>query len=281
MTTFLHWFGVMLLVFVSPLGGMSRLVYARTLSLQQQVALEVLKDCVGLLKQGHSIPAQHMRPLKRWHKQQKNLKKRQVHTIISHTEHLSYLKVSRSEIESMVSHADEDLSEAFIKDAPVFAYKVPFDVSALPQFIRDNLGTVDSASYDASYFIILQFNGETADFYPVSAAVFLANYATVTPEQVAERNAHLYENLTGFDGFNQLLDQKDQKLLAISKTKATQMIRLSKLGFATSTTVEIDAPWGGTQTKTEGKDGFVVLDQSPYLVNADSSGLPIGYRPKD
>lgn len=180
----------------------------------------------------------------------------------------------------------------FLKDRPVVMYPITkLNYASLPGEIRDVLGAVDGASYakhgsfeafmeeQVGGAIVLQFNGDEPDFYPLPPDVYRNQYAPVPMREVREKNAALFGSLQGAPGLPDLL-QGDPNVTGAIKTTPVAMISASSAGYPMEIELEIEAPWGGTQTKPAGRDAFLAQDDDGkyYMVNVDSSGLPIGYR---
>jgi hypothetical protein len=82
-------------------------------------------------------------------------------------------------------------------------------------------------------------------------------------------------------------DEAWQKLamLAYAKEigKPRNFFKMSDLNYAIAERVDIESPWGATQTKPAGVDAFLVADEQEngektyYMVQMDSDGAPIGY----
>jgi hypothetical protein len=74
-------------------------------------------------------------------------------------------------------------------------------------------------------------------------------------------------------------------MLAYAKEigKPRNFFKMSDLNYAIAERVDIESPWGATQTKPAGVDAFLVADEQEngektyYMVQMDSDGAPIGY----
>ena len=194
-------------------------------------------------------------------------------------------KISQESLADLASKAEPEIIEAFVKDMPIFAYRIPRSIDDVPAFIKDKLGEVDQATYTQEYFdklqggvVILQLNGDQTDFYPIRAETFNENYTLVGVEEVSTKN----QKLT--DGFSKVSEMEtivngDPNFIGVLKTKAVNMIRMSMLGFDIDSEVTIESPWGGDQVKPIGSDAYLVFGDEHYLINLDPDGLPIGYLP--
>ena len=83
----------------------------------------------------------------------------------------------------------------------------------------------------------------------------------------------------------QLEEIKKLATLAYAKQVASpeNFFKMSDLGHAIAEQVDIEPPWGATQTKPAGVDAFIVKDELEngakmyYMVQMDSDGCPVGY----
>jgi len=195
--------------------------------------------------------------------------------------------VSQTDLSNFVSQVNPALADEFVKDRPVAMWKITADnYQDIPEPIKTALGSVDQATYevDGSFekfmesrvggAVVLQMNGDETDFYPISSDVFEGKYSVVEMDEVQTKNKNLYVGLQEV-----LITLKSiPDIVGALKTIPVTMFRASDVGFSVDEGLEIEAPWGGTQTKPEGQDAYLVPDgDSFYMVNIDESGMPIGY----
>lgn len=177
----------------------------------------------------------------------------------------------------------------YIKDRPILGWQLTSDrFDDIPAAIRDNLGSVDSTSYDKAYLarnvgsiIALQFHKDGPDFYIIGKDTFDESYQLVSLDDVAAKNERLIERLDLAPAVQTMFQDRAPGLVGALKTTPVEMLRLSDLGYATSVAVTIQSPWG-EQTKPQGADAFLVWDNDKnqyYMVNADAAGLPLSYVP--
>ena len=105
---------------------------------------------------------------------------------------------------------------------------------------------------------MLQMNGAAPDFYPIPSTAF-ANYRRVDLPVVRAKNPKLIRGLETIEGLADLLNSGDARIIGGLKTKPVAMVKMSDLGYLISEAAEIDAPWGGTQTKPAGQDAYIVI----------------------
>ncbi|MCG7522688.1 hypothetical protein [Ruegeria sp. Ofav3-42] len=180
-------------------------------------------------------------------------------------------------------------TEAYIKDRPILGWQLNSDdFDAIPEPIRDNLGSVDGTSYDQAYLaentgsiIALQFRKDGPDFYIIGKNTFDEAYELVPLDDVAAKNKRLIERLDMAPAVKTMFEDQTPGIVGALKTTPVEMLRVSDLGYATSEALTIQAPWG-EQSKPEGADAFLVWDSGEnqyYMVNADADGLPSSYVP--
>lgn len=180
-------------------------------------------------------------------------------------------------------------AETYIKDRPILGWQLTSDdFDAIPQAIRDNLGSVDGTSYDQAYLaentgsiIALQFRKDGPDFYIIGKNTFDEAYELVSLDDVALKNTRLIERLDMAPAVKAMFEDQTPGIVGALKTTPVEMLRVSDLGYATNEALTIQAPWG-EQTKPEGADAFLVWDSGEnqyYMVNADADGLPSSYVP--
>ncbi|WP_170419166.1 hypothetical protein [Ruegeria atlantica] len=180
-------------------------------------------------------------------------------------------------------------AEAYIKDRPILGWQLTSDdFDAIPETIRENLGSVDGTSYDQAYLtentgsiIALQFRKDGPDFYIIGKSTFDEAYELVPLDDVAAKNARLIERLEMAPAVKAMFEDKTPGMVGALKTTPVEMLRVSHLGYATNEALTIQAPWG-EQTKPEGADAFLVWDSGEnqyYMVNSDDNGLPSSYVP--
>ncbi|WP_282120797.1 hypothetical protein [Ruegeria atlantica] len=179
--------------------------------------------------------------------------------------------------------------EAYIKDRPILGWQLTSDdFDAIPDAIRENLGSVDGTSYDQAYLtenvgsiIALQFRKDGPDFYIIGKSTYDAAYELVSLDDVAAKNTRLIERLDMAPAVKAMFEDQTPGIVGALKTTPVEMLRMSDLGYATGEALTIQAPWG-KQTKPEGADAFLVWDGGEnqyYMVNADDDGLPSSYVP--
>ncbi|MFH0754930.1 MAG: hypothetical protein V2A70_10230, partial [Candidatus Omnitrophota bacterium] len=179
---------------------------------------------------------------------------------------------------------------SFVK-APVFGWKVPStatSINDIPAVIR-NVGGVDNRSYKdadiqaaaaAGGFVVVQLIDGKVESYIPSAKAFRGYKQTAT-SVVESLNADLMKAVQSSSDLNALIQSGE--LAAFEKPGEVRMVHMSDLGLERNG-VTIEDPWGGQQTQTEGRYGFIVLDQGDkgpqyYMVNAEATGLPASYVP--
>jgi hypothetical protein len=179
-------------------------------------------------------------------------------------------------------------STTYRKNAPIYVYKVESaNLDDLPSVIKDNLGKLDKAIYRNEYLskriqpgnvIILQFRRDgTPDFYPVGAQTLKKKFEFVVRDDALKEVAKTVNSLTKTIEDQAVIDD----LQVIKSTKPQNMIRLSDLGISTRNKVTIHSHYG-EQTKPRGQDAYLSLhprEKKWYLINADESGFPMGWRP--
>ena len=192
--------------------------------------------------------------------------------------------VSAELIEAVVKKSGA-ASHAFIKDTPVFGFKIPTDAKGLkdiPASIRAHLGAIDKTVYTDQYIrenagsvIMMQMKSGEPDFYVIGREVFEKQYKVVANAEVAAKNAKYFSQVSPHL-------PEGAEPVAILKTSKVQMIKMSDAGYPIEREVTIESPWG-TQTKPAGVDAHLVWDEGAkkyYMVNVDTTtGLPIGYVP--
>lgn len=180
----------------------------------------------------------------------------------------------------------------FIKDAPVLAFRLSGSVTDIPATIANKLGVVDQTGYTQEFLdlvanggaIMLQMNGDTPDFYPVKREVFEQNYKIVSVADVRTKNSKLMGQISGVEGMKDITEAGNANLVGALRTRPTNMIKMSEVGYPVEAEVQIEAPWGGTQTKPAGQDAYLVLEADKnqyYMVNTDANANPISYVPSD
>jgi hypothetical protein len=193
-----------------------------------------------------------------------------------------------SRLKELVSHSPNHRVYKFVKDLPIFAYKITSSrFNDIPASVKNVLGAVDSTQYTESYLqqnigsvIAIQVNGDKPDFYVIGKDVFQSRYEQVSFEQVAQKNSKLITKLRATEAAG-ILDSRDPNLIAVLKKAPVEMLRMSELGYAIGSPATIESPWG-EQTKPAGKDAFITFDASKgqyYMINVDEQSLPIGYIP--
>jgi len=179
--------------------------------------------------------------------------------------------------------------ETYIKDRPILGWRLSSDqFEDIPAAIRNNLGSVDATGYDQAYLaqnqgsiIALQFRKDGSDFYIIGKGTFDEAYQIVPLEDVAAKNNRLIERLALAPEVQAMFEDRAPGMVGALKITPVEMLRLSDLGYATSDTLTIQAPWG-EQTKPKDADAFLVWDSGEkqyYMVNTDADGLPSSYVP--
>ncbi|MFH0753723.1 MAG: hypothetical protein V2A70_04085, partial [Candidatus Omnitrophota bacterium] len=179
---------------------------------------------------------------------------------------------------------------SFVK-SPVFGWKVPStatSINDIPEAIR-NVGSIDKRKYTdadiqaaatAGGFVVIQLIDGQIESYVPSAKAFRGYKETAT-SVVENLNADLVKAAQGSADLNALI--QSGAVAAFEKPGEVRMVHVSDLGLGRNG-VTIEDPWGGQQTQTEGRYGFIVLDQGDkgpqyYMVNAEATGLPASYVP--
>ncbi len=173
---------------------------------------------------------------------------------------------------------------SFVKNAPIYVLRVR-DFDSIPEFIRQHLGSLDQTSYSEQALadrlggvIVLQMNNGAPDFYPVTAEAFSERYRVVDRQQVLFLNPKLDKALRTSPEIVAALENSQLEILGALRTRPVTMVRSSDLGYPLEMRLEIDAPWGGTQVRSDGQDAYIVVGDEIYMVNLDpETGLPAGY----
>ncbi len=197
---------------------------------------------------------------------------------------------SQNELGKRIAEARPAETE-FVKDQPILGWRLGGGtMEDLPGFIRDHLGSVDATGYDASYFeenrrsiVALQMTDDGPDFYIIGHSTYDDSYREVPLAEVAGKDPQLVDRLAVLPELQDRFRARDPNLVGALKTKPVTMIGMSDIGYDVARQVTIDSPWG-KQTKPAGQDAFLVHDGEKdqyYMVNADESGLPIGYVPAE
>lgn len=195
---------------------------------------------------------------------------------------------SQDQIAARIETANPE-EQTFIKDRPILGWRLASaDLTALPEVITSNLGSVDETGYDAAYMaenvgsvVALQMTGDGPDFYIIGLDTFTRSYSEVPLAEVGEKNTRLVERLAMVPDLEALYAEGAPDMVGLLKTTPVAMIAMSDVGYDTGAEVTIQAPWG-TQTKPAGQDAFLVYDtgeEQYYMVNTDADGLPLTYIP--
>lgn len=180
-------------------------------------------------------------------------------------------------------------SLTFIKDVPILGYEILIDqINDFPDIIRNALGAVDDTGYTDEYLsknrgsiVALQMKGDSPDFYIIGKETYDSKYSPVDISEVQNKNSKLMKKLFAISGFKNLFQREQDKFRGALKTVQVEMIKMSEIGYCIDKIVTIQSPWG-KQTKPSGQDAYLVFDEGKdmyYMVNSDSSGLPINYVP--
>ena len=173
-------------------------------------------------------------------------------------------------------------SDIYVKP-PIVGYEIKAGdtLETLPADIRKHLGKVDGTNYDADYFkqnagsvIALQYKSDgTPDFYIIGKKTYEEKYVPSSMKDFATQSPDQHK------GFITLESAKDSdRIRVIKKPGETTMVKMSEAGYPIDKEITIHSPWGDTQTKPAGQDGYLVIDgDKTYIVNADASGSPLGY----
>ncbi len=176
-------------------------------------------------------------------------------------------------------------SDTYVKP-PIAGYEIKAGdtFESLPAEIRKHLGKVDGTNYDAKYFkenagsvIALQYRPDgTPDFYIIGKKTYEEKYVPSTMNDFAAQNPDHHK------GFLTLESAKDSdRIRVIKKPGETIMVKMSDAGYPIDKDVTINSPWGDTQTKPAGQDGYLVIEgDKTYMVNVDETGKPLGYAKK-
>ncbi len=213
----------------------------------------------------------------------------------SSTRVLPAAKLSEAELAKVQSAADiaRFVKEAnpekhlFVKDAPVIGYKITSDnFEDIPEAIRKHLISTDQKPYTKKYLqenqgsvIALQMNGTKPDFYIIGKETYEAEYAASSMAEVAAKNGKYNESLRPH--IAGLASGRDPNLVAVLKTKPTELIKMTDLGFPLDRRVVAQSPWG-EPVKPIGQDAYLAWDkrkQMYYMVNVGEDGLPLHYQP--
>lgn len=193
--------------------------------------------------------------------------------------------------ENVVEHVIQTknyLSYQFIKNMPIFAYKIKSnDANDIPEVLLKNLGKVDNTTYSDNYFknniggaIALQFNGSEFDFYVISKDKFIENYTQINLSDVMEKNKKL-TNLLLLSKISYLFTENNINIVGALKKEPVSMIKMSEVGFDIKDKIVIESPWE-EQTKPAGKDAYLVYEldkKAYYMINVGEDNFPIGYVP--
>lgn len=207
---------------------------------------------------------------------------------------------------------------AWIKPEAGLAYRIPRDISTIPDVIRNNIGSLDNINKwipnpadqfrsideyfakNAGSVINLQYTNGAADFYVIGAETKRTTYIEV-PSAEGLANQKLVGKLSSVPGMASLLSS-DPNVIGVKKVTTVFFVRVSELGIAIDKEATFEAPghWGAgqTQTKPAGEDAYVnfeILKQggqkivAPYIVNTEPVRLyngnivnrPAAYVPAD
>ena len=207
----------------------------------------------------------------------------------------------------------------WIKPEPSVAYRIPNELSQVPTFIRNNLGSLDSInryienprdhfisvdqylSRNAGSVVNLQFNNGKVDFYVIGGDTFRSKYAVV-PKMEGMKNKKLVGKLAGaINGFDRFLIS-DPNVIGVQKVVPVPLVRASSLGYDRAKEYVFQAPahWGDgqVQVKPAGQDCFFAFEiietkegkiVAPYIIaeehvrlnNGTIESRPVDYVPTD
>lgn len=184
----------------------------------------------------------------------------------------------------------------YVKEAPVYGWRITGDVENIPAAIRAHLGIVDAVKYAEEYLkgevgsvITVQRDGNKADFYPQRLANFRRKYVEVPLAEVLEKNPSLKAKLSKIPGIAEVLESGAAELIGMLRIDPATMYQLSEVIGPYAGTVQVEVPaWGKGSTQEASVAAFLVFealelgaDWKPvtyhhYVVNVN----PIGYIPK-
>jgi hypothetical protein len=202
--------------------------------------------------------------------------------------------------------------DEWVKPEPGLGYRIPKDPSAIPDFIKDNVGTIDDINRwqpeddkyanledffkkNAGRIVSLQYANGKPDFYVIGRKVWDEKYQEIPSDEAINGNKKLVSNLSKVSGMEEFLDVRPIDLVGTRKFAPVMLVRMSQLGYSTQREITLPKPeWGAnqSQTKPANKDAFIVFEASngkAYMVNTEPTIMPdgtivdrpIAYVPKD